>query len=267
MFGFSFSELVVLVVVGLVVVGPKELPKVLRKAGQWAGKLRRMAADLRAQSGIDDVLRAEGIADDLAEIRKLARGELDQVQRALPTSLDGDDGGTSPDAVADASTTDILRRREYPKDGADAYGALPDDAVTYDELRPPSALARDPLYVTGDPNGELPPEPLPSGASTLPGIVAAAPSAPATAPAGELVSTPSLPDVTAFAEPAADSVADVGAALAPPEAAKPGSSVPPPVPPPRTPSLPPSPAAAPAEPAAEGAAPRTSEPHVKTLLG
>ena len=78
----SFGELAVVVIVALVVMGPKELPKVLRKLGQWAGKLRRMAADLRAQSGIDDALRTEGLDDDIREIRKLARGELDGVSKA-----------------------------------------------------------------------------------------------------------------------------------------------------------------------------------------
>src|SRR3954471_7421423 len=78
----SFGELAVVIIVALVVMGPKELPKVLRKLGQWAGKLRRMAADLRAQSGIDDALRGEGLDDDIREIRKLARGELDNVVKA-----------------------------------------------------------------------------------------------------------------------------------------------------------------------------------------
>jgi len=41
----SFGELAIVVIVGLIVIGPKELPKVLRKLGQWAAKLRRMAAD------------------------------------------------------------------------------------------------------------------------------------------------------------------------------------------------------------------------------
>ena len=78
----GFGELTVVVIVALVVMGPKELPKVLRKLGQWAGKLRRMASDIRSQSGIDDVLRGEGISEDIAEIRKLARGEIENVTRA-----------------------------------------------------------------------------------------------------------------------------------------------------------------------------------------
>src|SRR5512144_2774016 len=119
----SFGELAVVVIVALVVMGPKELPKVLRKLGQWAGKLRRMASDLRAQSGIDDALRAEGLSDDIAEIRKLARGELDTVERAVR----GYDPPRVPDAPPSAYLGDftVVRDREYPRDGADAYGALP----------------------------------------------------------------------------------------------------------------------------------------------
>lgn len=160
-FGFSLSELIVVVVVALVVIGPKDLPKMLRKLGQYAGKLRRMASDLRAQSGIDEALRTEGLADDIAEIRKLARGELDAVQRSVV-----DISGTRPAETTSASSGYrddfyVVRDREYPRDGADAYGALPDNAIVYAEGLPKSKLARDPLYVLGDPNGVLPPEPEP----------------------------------------------------------------------------------------------------------
>src|SRR5678816_952241 len=82
MFGLSFGELVVLIIVAVVVIGPRDLPKVLRKLGQWAGKLRRMAADMRAQSGIDEVLREGTLREDIAEIRRLARGELEGVRAA-----------------------------------------------------------------------------------------------------------------------------------------------------------------------------------------
>src|SRR5882762_3389431 len=82
MFGMSFGELVVLIVVAIVVIGPRDLPKMLGKLGRFAGKMRRMAADLRHQSGIDEVLRSEGIQENLTEIRKLARGELDQLTEA-----------------------------------------------------------------------------------------------------------------------------------------------------------------------------------------
>lgn len=154
MFGFSFSELVVVVIVTLVVMGPKDLPKVLRRLGQWAGKIRRAAADLRAQSGIDDALRSEGLADDIAEIRKLARGELDAVQRMA--RIDDASRPVTQDPYRPPDDFHVARDREYPRDGADAYGALPDNAVVYAETFPRSAWARDPLYMMGDAEAELP---------------------------------------------------------------------------------------------------------------
>jgi sec-independent protein translocase protein TatB len=160
-FGFSLSELIVVIVVALVVIGPKDLPKMLRKLGQYAGKLRRMASDLRAQSGIDEALRSEGLADDIAEIRKLARGELDAVQRAA-VDISGAPGAKPEVPSPSRDDFYVVRDREYPRDGADSYGALPDNAIVYADGLPKSKLARDPLYVLGDPNGILPePEPPP----------------------------------------------------------------------------------------------------------
>lgn len=165
MFGFSLSELVVVIVVAVVVIGPKDMPKMLRKLGQMAGKLRRMASDLRAQSGIDEALRTEGLSDDIAEIRKLARGELDAVRHAASVDI------ASPAAAVTAASSistaydaefTVFREREYPRDGADAANALPDNAVVYAEGMLRSALARDPLYVLGDPDGVVPEPPPPA---------------------------------------------------------------------------------------------------------
>jgi sec-independent protein translocase protein TatB len=161
-FGFSLSELIVVVVVALVVIGPKDLPKMLRKLGQYAGKLRRMASDLRAQSGIDDALRSEGLADDIAEIRKLARGELDSVQRAASLGAPAAIAGPRPpDPAPYRGDFYVVRDREYPRDGADSYGALPDNAIVYAEGLPKSKHARDPIYVLGDPDGVVPEPPPP----------------------------------------------------------------------------------------------------------
>lgn len=160
------------VVVALVVMGPKDLPKMLRRLGQWAGKIRRAAADLRAQSGIDDALRSEGLADDIAEIRKLARGELDAVQRMARVEDDVAPRAVAQESYGRGDDFYVVRDREYPRDGADAYGALPDNAIVYAETLPRSPWARDPLYVMGDPDAELPPEPEPAAATDeIPGAV------------------------------------------------------------------------------------------------
>ncbi len=67
----SAAEIVILLVVGIVVVGPQKLPGMMRTAGQWVRRLRRLSTDLRAQSGIDRILREEGLDKELRELREL----------------------------------------------------------------------------------------------------------------------------------------------------------------------------------------------------
>lgn len=176
MFGMSFGELTVVIIVALVIFGPKELPKILRKLGQWSGKLRRMANDFRAQSGIDDALRSEGLDLDIREIRKLARGEIDGVVSAARTAATGAALGSAARPAASSASSSaatasveygppvfsemfIERDRENPREGADSYGALPDTAIVYDGSLPKSALADDPLYMMGDRNAKMPEPP------------------------------------------------------------------------------------------------------------
>src|SRR5262249_35706266 len=65
MFDIGWSELLVIAVVAIVVVGPKELPRLMRTFGHYVGKLRRMAADFQRQfeeavrdTEIDEVRKA-----------------------------------------------------------------------------------------------------------------------------------------------------------------------------------------------------------------
>jgi sec-independent protein translocase protein TatB len=49
MFDLGWSKLVLIAIVALIVIGPKELPAVLRTVGQWMAKIRRMAAEFQTQ--------------------------------------------------------------------------------------------------------------------------------------------------------------------------------------------------------------------------
>ena len=55
MFGIEPSEFMVLGIVALVVIGPKDLPRVMRVVGQWVGRARGMARHFR--SGFDEMVR------------------------------------------------------------------------------------------------------------------------------------------------------------------------------------------------------------------
>ena len=61
MFDIGWSELVVIAVVALIAIGPKELPGVLRMVGQWMGKARKMAAEFQGQ--FQEAMREAEMAD------------------------------------------------------------------------------------------------------------------------------------------------------------------------------------------------------------
>ena len=64
MFDFSFTEMLLSGVVALVVLGPERLPKVARKAGEWVGKIQRLAA------GVKQELAANGEYAELSKVKQ-----------------------------------------------------------------------------------------------------------------------------------------------------------------------------------------------------
>lgn len=74
--GLGFNEILILGVLALVVVGPKDLPLLLRKLGRWTAKLRGMAQEFR--TGFDELARQ-------AELDELRR-EVDTLRRSTNLS-------------------------------------------------------------------------------------------------------------------------------------------------------------------------------------
>jgi sec-independent protein translocase protein TatB len=75
MFDIGWSELVVIAVVALIAIGPKELPGVLRMVGQWMGKARKMAGEFQAQ--FQEAMREAEMADlkkSFDEVKEAATG-------------------------------------------------------------------------------------------------------------------------------------------------------------------------------------------------
>ncbi len=77
MFGLDWSELALIAAVALVVIGPKDLPRVLRTAGQWAARARSMARDF--QRSLEDIVHEA----DLGDVR-------DQAQRLMNFDIAGE---------------------------------------------------------------------------------------------------------------------------------------------------------------------------------
>jgi sec-independent protein translocase protein TatB len=75
MFDIGWSELMVIAVVALIAIGPKELPGVLRMVGQWIGKARKMAGEFQGQ--FQEAMREAEMADlkkSFDEVKDVATG-------------------------------------------------------------------------------------------------------------------------------------------------------------------------------------------------
>lgn len=84
----SWSHLFLVLIVALLVVGPKDLPKMMRQMGRWTGKAREMASQLRRS--FDDMARQSELDELRSEIESLRRqqplADIDQSlhQKILP---------------------------------------------------------------------------------------------------------------------------------------------------------------------------------------
>jgi sec-independent protein translocase protein TatB len=92
MFDLSWSHILLVLIVALVVVGPKDLPKLMRTAGQWLAKARAMADQFR--QSFDEMARQSELEELRAEIESLRHerplAEIDQTLKQtvpLPTAI------------------------------------------------------------------------------------------------------------------------------------------------------------------------------------
>jgi sec-independent protein translocase protein TatB len=117
MFDIGWSELVVIAVVALIAIGPKELPGVLRMVGQWMGKARKMAAEFQGQ--FQEAMREAEMADlkkSFDEVREAASGFtggniMTSLQKDVSESLridDVDKPAASTDAPAISTDTPAI---------------------------------------------------------------------------------------------------------------------------------------------------------------
>lgn len=84
MLDIGWSEMALIAVVAVVVIGPKELPTVLRTAGLWIRKARNLASEF--QRGLDDMVREAELKDIQAKVEKSAG--IGDLQRELEKSID-----------------------------------------------------------------------------------------------------------------------------------------------------------------------------------
>lgn len=130
--GVGGTELVVIAIVALIVVGPRDLPMLMRKVGQWIGRARGMAAEFRAS--FDEMARQSELDELRREVEALRRGEpLDPLRdemRALDEDvrLRLDQGGLSPEHV-DAPQTPSPDWRDDQVETPAAPAAAPESSA------------------------------------------------------------------------------------------------------------------------------------------
>ena len=89
MFDVGFDEMLLVAIVAIIVIGPKDLPMALRTAGRWLGKIRRVSGHFR--SGVENMIREA----ELEEMEKKWREQNAEIMAAHPDP--------DPDAEAKAS--------------------------------------------------------------------------------------------------------------------------------------------------------------------
>ncbi|HMA13986.1 MAG TPA: Sec-independent protein translocase protein TatB [Kiloniellaceae bacterium] len=110
MFDIGWSEMAVIALVALIVIGPKDLPKAMKTAAQWMRKARSLTREF--QSGIDEMVREAELEDARKALEATRRGNL---ERTISNAVD-------PEGEMDKEVRNLEReaRRESPDDVADA---------------------------------------------------------------------------------------------------------------------------------------------------
>lgn len=128
MSGIGPSELIVLVVIGLLILGPERLPRVASQIGRWVGKARRTANQLRYQ------LEREVALADIEKNSKKSEpkgGPDDNIAGSRdsgPAGTAGESGGSGAGASEASSRSDSSGEAAAPAAGAD--GNVEDSAAS-----------------------------------------------------------------------------------------------------------------------------------------
>jgi sec-independent protein translocase protein TatB len=171
MFDIGWSELVVIAVVALIAIGPKELPGVLRMVGQWMGKARKMAAEFQGQ--FQEAMREAEMADlkkSFDEVKEAATGFtsgniMTSLQKDVTESLQID---TPVDAqVASAIDAPVTSASDAPVTPTTPAAPTPETFVEAETHAP----AGEPLAITQEvqpaPQDVTPAQPEPAQPEVL----------------------------------------------------------------------------------------------------
>ena len=142
MLDIGWSEIAVIVVVALIVIGPKDLPKVLKTVGIWVRKARMLTRDF--QNSVDEMIREA----DLEDVRRQAT-ELRNLNLAKEVENTIDPSGSLRNAFdPNVTSTPAVKARPRAEDGSDpeaeadrvAHRDADGGATGPESRRPPAQL-------------------------------------------------------------------------------------------------------------------------------
>ena len=118
MFDIGATELLVIAVVAILVIGPKDLPLAMRTAGRWIGKFRRVTAHFR--TGIDAMVREA----EMEEMDKKWREQNARIMAEYPEDA-SEEGSQTPASISAAEAREMQARdRTVPEETRTAGAPL-----------------------------------------------------------------------------------------------------------------------------------------------
>jgi len=108
MFDIAPSELLLVVIVAIIVIGPKDLPLALRTAGRWLGKVRRVSGHFR--TGIETMIREA----EMAEMERKWKEQNAAIMAAHPAPDPAE--GQTAEAAVDQTAAPLMEALPAPLD-------------------------------------------------------------------------------------------------------------------------------------------------------
>lgn len=159
MFDVGWTELLVIGVLALIVVGPRDLPQLLRTVGQWVGKIKRMAREF--QRTMEDAARDADITE-FKELRDLKKemGNLDLRKQAtkarsyLNQPVKSASGGAAAEEVVETASASVTQAAGDPAPAGAAEGTSPGSNIPSGEAGESSPASAPAATETADVQAE-----------------------------------------------------------------------------------------------------------------
>ncbi|MGN6422869.1 MAG: Sec-independent protein translocase protein TatB [Asticcacaulis sp.] len=148
--GIGGGELVVIAVVALIVVGPKDLPKLLRQLGRMVGKMRRMADEFR--TSFEDMARQSELDELRKEVDALRAGQMQpSIVSDINEQMRAIEGDINAPSAAAAVPTAPVEVVDMPPEKIAARTPPASEAAPVSETAPISEAAKDNPQLDGKP--------------------------------------------------------------------------------------------------------------------